>query len=146
MIKQEKRQLLILAIVAVALITLASLLTLLANEHLKSRERDKSATKRALGVVTSRAKFDAFAGAELCREAIRSQVPGKIITLHMDSRSARYDEFEKTNTLLFVVDAVPEGQNFLSEHASTKALHAQCITSAEDNRLVNLIVAPADGS
>lgn len=146
MIKQENRQFVILAIAAILLIALASLLTLLANEQLKSRERDNNSTKRALGVVTSRAKFDAFAGSEVCRAAIRSQIPGKIISLHMDSRAARYDEFEKTNTLLFLVDAVPEGQNFLSEQASTKAMHAQCITSAQDNRLINLIVAPADGS
>lgn len=143
MIAPKYRQAAILSLSALFLIALSSLITFFASQSINSSRTADANTKRALGVVTNRPKFDAFAGTGVCQNAIKTGVAGKIITMHLDARSARYDDFERTNTLLFILDVVPEGQQFLSEQLSTTNLHAQCITSADDNRLVNLIVAPA---
>ncbi|MBB3167760.1 hypothetical protein [Simiduia aestuariiviva] len=143
MITPYQRQLTILFISALLLIVLVGLITYFATDQRRSDERTRSDTKHALGIVTSRPKFGAFAGTGVCEAAIRGDVQGKIVTLHVDPRSANYNEYEKTNSLLFLVDVVPEGQAFLSEQLSTKQLNAQCITSAESNQLVKLLVAPA---
>ena len=145
MINPKYRQPLILTASAVVLIVLSCMITLLASHtFINNRNSSESAKKQALGIVSARPKFGAFAGTDLCQTTIKNKVQGKIITLYLDTRSARYDDYERTNTLLYILDVLPEDKPFLSEQLSTISLQAQCITSADDNHLVNLVVAPAE--
>lgn len=142
MLSQKRLQILILLAVALALVAFSVIATLLVTHHLNNNQRNQS--KAALGVVTNRPRYDLFAGHGLCEKAIYRDIQGKILKLHMDSRNALYDQFERTNTLLFSAYVVPEGQTFLSEQHSTVKMTAQCITSADTNQLLNLYIGPAD--
>lgn len=143
MSENKRLQLLILIGGAAFLVFTSIAATVLFAKHFKAGTSDSS-TKRALGIVESRPKFDQFSGHGLCQTAIYKEMEGKIISLNMDQRSASFNEFERTNTLVFHADVVPPEGFFLSEQHSTVPMTIQCITSTDTNTLVKLIIAPSD--
>lgn len=134
----------VLLLAAVLLVLLSIATTLFIASQYRASYDEAASTKRALGIVEKRPRYDNFAGHGVCKDAIYANMEGKIVTLQLDERSAVYDEYERTNTLLYTADVVPVDNRFLSEQRSTIQMHAQCITSADDNKLVTLVIAPAD--
>ncbi|BFM11003.1 hypothetical protein R50072_11560 [Simiduia litorea] len=129
---------------AVMLVLMSITATVLIAKHFRAEFTSGDSTKRALGIVENRPKFDLFAGHGLCEKATYQQMEGKIISLNMDQRAAIYNDYERTNTLIFTADVVLPEQRFLSEQHSTKKMHVQCVTSADTNKLTTLVIAPAD--
>lgn len=144
MFTHKRMQFLILLSVALALVAFSVIATLLVTHHLESSGKRKH-TKAALGVVEDRPRFELFAGHALCEQAIYQKMEGKILNLHMDPRNAKYHDYERTNTLVFTGSVVPVEQKFLSEQHSTVKMKMQCVTSADSNKLLSLIISPVDG-
>lgn len=131
-------------VAAVLLVLFSVAATLFVARQYRASQEEAASLKRALGIVDKRPKYDTFAGHSICKDAIYANMEGKIITLQMDERAAIYNEFERTNTLLFTADVVLPEERFLSERRSTIPMQAQCVTSADNNTLVTLVIAPAD--
>ncbi|MDN3639134.1 hypothetical protein QWY82_09965 [Simiduia curdlanivorans] len=144
MIENKRLQLWLFIGGAALLVSISITATVLIAKHFRADFNSANSTKRALGIVENRPKFDLYAGYGLCEQATREKMEGKIINLNMDRRTALYDDYERTNTLIFTADVVPRDQRFLSEQHSTKKMHVQCVTSADTNTLTTLVIAPAD--
>ncbi|AFU98378.1 hypothetical protein [Simiduia agarivorans] len=144
MLKDKSIPVWVFVIAAVVLVIVSVASTLIIAKQYRAGFDEAASTKRALGIVENRPKFDTFAGHGVCEAAIYANMEGKIVTLQMDERAAIYNDFERTNTLLFTADVVPADERFLSEHRSTIPMQAQCVTSADNNKLVTLVIAPAD--
>lgn len=144
MITTKRTQLIIFIGGAVLLVLLSITATVLIAKHFRAGFNAGDSTKRALGIIESRPRFEQYAGHGHCEKAIYEQMEGKIISLNMDQRTAIYNDFERTNTLIFTANVVPPEKRFLSEQHSTQLMHIQCVTSADTNKLVTLVIAPAD--
>lgn len=144
MIENKRLQLWFLIAGAILLVLISIGATVLLAKHFRAGFNSGDSTKRALGIVESRPKFNQFAGHGICEKNIYEEMEGKIISLNLDQRAAIYNDYERTNTLIFSADVVPPEQRFLSEQHSTKQMHVQCVTSADTNELVTLVIAPAD--
>lgn len=80
--------------------------------------------------------YDAFSAYDKCIEAIREVMPGKIITIESDDRTASYDSYSDTNSLSFKVVYNKPLLPFLSVAYSTASTTKHCISSASTNEIV----------
>ena len=89
-------------------------------------------------------RFDIFEGYGRCLEQVKRAVPGEVLSVQGDDRSAQYDRSNNINMMFFEAEYRASRGVFGGFEEAITTVYARCDVSAETNRIESIKLRPSN--